>query len=193
MTINYYNKNAEDFFRNTVNVSLEEIYIKFEKYLSENSRILDLGCGSGRDSKYFLDNNYGVVPVDLSDELIKRAQDYTGIKVLKKDMLELDFESDFDGIWACASILHIPRKDIKIVFDNCSRALKKNGVMYLSFKYGDHEIEKNGRFFNYYDVESFSQLISSTNFDILETWITTDVRQGREDEQWLNAVIRKRG
>ncbi|WP_319372099.1 class I SAM-dependent methyltransferase [uncultured Ilyobacter sp.] len=127
MTINYYNENAQIFFETTVNADMKGIYREFEKNLSKNVSILDLGCWSGRDSRYFLDQGYKVTSTDISDELIKKANEHLGINVLKLDMKKMDFQNEFDGIWACASILHIPRNEILKVLDNCYSALKKTG------------------------------------------------------------------
>ena len=127
MTINYYNENAQIFFETTVNADMKGIYREFEKNLSKNVSILDLGCWSGRDSRYFLDQGYKVTSTDISDELIKKANEHLGINVLKLDMKKMDFQNEFDGIWACASILHITRNEILKVLDNCYSALKKTG------------------------------------------------------------------
>ena len=191
MTINYYNNNAEDFFYNTVEADMSETYKQFLSYFNNGDFILDLGCGSGRDSKYFLDKGYNVTSADLSDELIERASKFIKQKVLKLDMLKMKFENDFDGIWACASILHIPKNQVSKVLSNCFKALRKNGVLYASFKYGDFEEVRNGRFFNYYDEASIKKVVENSEFILEKIWITRDVRLGRENEKWLNIILKK--
>lgn len=107
---------------------------------------------------------------------------------------EIDFEEEFDGIWACASLLHVRRDEISSILYKIYRALKPNGVFYASFKYGDkEEYRDDGRFFNYYDEKSFSELIKKLGyFDILEILITNDVRKGKENEKWLNVIVKKK-
>ncbi|QXM06449.1 class I SAM-dependent methyltransferase [Crassaminicella indica] len=192
MTKNYYNKNARIFIENTIKADMTKIYQKFEKYLKKGDRILDLGCGSGRDSLYFMNKGYDVLAVDYSEELVKSASKLLNKEVIILDMREMDFYEEFDAIWACASILHINREDINNVIRNCERALKNGGIFYLSFKYGDKEEWRNERFFNYYNETSFKRLIDQFPYlNIIETWKTKDVRKGREDEFWLNMIIKK--
>lgn len=192
MTKDYYNKNANDFFENTLNADMTEIYSKFECHLKNGDKILDLGCGSGRDSLYFMKKGYEVLPVDYAEELAKKAESLLDREVFIMDMRELDFEKEFDAIWACASVLHIERDEIENVIGNCERALKDGGVFYLSFKYGDKEEIRNGRFFNFYDEESFKRLVDPfEDLNIIDMWKTWDVRKDRGDESWLNVIIYK--
>lgn len=194
MTKDYYNKNAKGFVENTLKADMTLLYHQFEKHLKKGDKLLDLGCGSGRDSLYFMSRGYKVVAVDYSEELIKIVSDLLNREVLMLDMREMDFHDAFDGIWACASILHVGRDEIKKVMDNCERALRRNGIFYLSFKYGDGEGFRNGRFFNSYNEESFEALMKDfKGLKILDMWKTADVRVGRKDEYWLNILIKKEG
>ncbi|ADQ41932.1 Methyltransferase type 11 [Caldicellulosiruptor acetigenus I77R1B] len=193
-TIKYYDDNAIEFFMNTKDANMENLYKLFLKYIPEGGKILDLGCGSGRDTKYFLGKGYDVVAVDGSIEMVKLSSEYTGKKTLHMTFQEIDFEEEFDGIWACASLLHVRRDEISSILYKIYRALKPNGVLYVSFKYGDkEEYRYDGRFFNYYDEKSFSELIKKLGyFDILEILITNDVRKDRENEKWLNVIVKKK-
>jgi 2-polyprenyl-3-methyl-5-hydroxy-6-metoxy-1,4-benzoquinol methylase len=105
-TLNYYNENAESFINGTVAVDFEKTQKKFLEKLPSGAYILDFGCGSGRDTKYFLEHGYKVDAIDGSDELVRYASEYTGIKVRKMLFQELDVNGLYDGIWACSSILH---------------------------------------------------------------------------------------
>ena len=147
--------------------------------------------GSGRDTLYFKEKGFLVDAIDSSKELAKLASAYTGIEVKICDMLEMDFENCFDAIWASASILHIPKRDIDTIITKCHQALKKDGVLYSSFKYGNKEEFKDGRFFNFYDTESFRSVMERNNFEILELWNSSDVRPGREHEMWTNGICRR--
>jgi phospholipid N-methyltransferase len=105
---------------------------------------------------------------------------------------ELDAENCYDGIWACSSILHLPKAELRDVLIKMFRALKDKGVIYTSFKYSEFEGMRNGRYFTDFTLESFKDFIKDVPpLDILEYWISGDVRQGREDEKWLNLILQK--
>lgn len=190
-TIEYYNQNADSFVKETVSVDFRETQDKFLKALS-GKRVLDFGCGSGRDTKYFMDAGLDVVAIDGSEELCKSASVYTGIQVRHMLFHELDDVECYDGIWACSSILHLPKDELKIVFSKMSNALRSNGIIYTSFKYGDFEGERNGRFFTDFTLDIFADFIKDLKDIVIEEfWITRDVRPGREEERWLNLILQK--
>ena len=191
-TIDYYNKNADSFIQGTVSVDFKETQDKFLKLLT-GKKVLDFGCGSGRDTKYFLESGFDVTATDGSEELCKSASTYTGIQgkhMLFQDLNEADC---YDGIWACSSILHLSKDELRIVINKMSRALKPNGIIYTSFKYGNFEGERNGRFFTDFTLDVFEDFISDVKDIVIEEyWITGDVRPGREEEKWLNLILRKK-
>lgn len=191
-TLNYYNQNANSFFATTVSVDFTQTQDKFLSYLPSGSYILDFGCGSGRDTKYFLEAGMQVDAVDGSEEMCKIAGEYTGITVRKLLFQELDAQEKYDGIWACSSILHLPKDELKVVLQKMADALKKNGIIYTSFKYGDFEGERNGRFFTDFTIETFKDFVQDIDqLQMIDDWITGDVRPGRGDERWLNVILRK--
>lgn len=162
------------------------------KHLSPGAKILDLGCGSGRDTKCFLQKGYEVVAMDGSIKMVKLSTEFTGRQTLYLSFDEIDFHEEFDGVWACASLLHVPRNRIDSIFKKVYIALKKGGVFYSSYKYGNREEIKNGRFFNNYDEPLFKELLKKhPYFVLMEMKVTNDVRIGRENEKWLNVVLRK--
>ena len=190
-TLDYYNQNANTFFEGTVSVNFREVQDKFLKILP-GKKILDFGCGSGRDTKYFLDNGYDVIAIDGSIELCKKASEYTGIEVKHMLFQELNEKDTYDGIWACSSILHLNKEELKPVLLKMVEALKKHGIIYTSFKYGDFEGERNGRYFSNFTIESFKEYVQDiSTIQIEEYWLSGDVRKGREKEQWLNLILRK--
>lgn len=190
-TLDYYNQNAESFIQGTVSVDFKETQDKFLQSLTGKT-ILDFGCGSGRDTKYFIESGYAVTAIDGSEELCKSASAYTGIQVKHMLFQDLDEVDCYDGIWACSSILHLPKEELKIVTQKMSRALKPNGIIYTSFKYGNFEGERNGRYFTDFTLDVFKDFISDVkDIAIEEYWITGDVRPGREEEKWLNLILRK--
>ena len=191
-TIDYYNKNADSFIQGTVSVDFKETQDKFLKLLT-GKKVLDFGCGSGRDTKYFLESGFDVTATDGSEELCKSASAYTGIQVKHILFQDLDEEDFYDGIWACSSILHLPKDELLIVINKMSRALRTDGIIYTSFKYGNFEGERNGRFFTDFTLELFKDFISDVKDIVIEEyWITGDVRPGREEEKWLNLILRKK-
>ena len=192
MSVNFYNENAENFFSQTVRADMGLLYEKFlSKLPITKGKILDLGCGSGRDSKHFKELGFEVVALDLSEELAKKASEYIGQKVIVQDMRDLEFENEFIGVWACASILHLPVEDIEIVFKKVFKSLKKGGIFYLSFKYGENDYIKDGREFTCFTEEKFIKCFPEYIDNIIDIFQTSDVRVGREEEKWFNIIIKK--
>ena len=191
-TINYYNENAKLFIEGTVNVDFVKVQDIFLKLLPSYGTILDFGCGSGRDTKYFLEQGYKVDAIDGSIELCKLASEYTGINVKHMLFHELIDVEKYDGIWACASILHVKRTELPEIIQKMCDATKKNGIIYISFKYGNFEGDRNGRYFTDMTEESMSELLAYIpELKVEKQWITGDVREGRGDERWLNMILRK--
>ncbi len=191
-TLNYYNNKAEQFYSGTVSVNFTVTQNIFLSKLAASALILDFGCGSGRDTKYFLSKEYCVEAIDGSVELCKLASQYTGIQVRHSLFQELSAVNKYDGIWACASILHLPMAELVDVMWRMHAALKDNGIIYTSFKYGSFSGERNGRFFTDMTEETFADFMCDMEgLRIEEQWITYDVRPGRGEEQWLNIILRK--
>ena len=192
-TVAYYDAHATVFCKSTASVDVSELYAPFLQEIAAGGRILDAGCGSGRDSLAFLKMGYQVVSVDASVEMVNAATKLTGqeAKLLTFDSLE--FEGEFDGIWACASLLHIARQDLNDVLNRLTRALKPNGVLYLSFKHGDAERVEGGRFFNDLNESLLRTFLTiHPQLDLVRLWITEDVRNDRRGRQpWLNAIVRR--
>ncbi|MGL5624860.1 class I SAM-dependent methyltransferase, partial [Cetobacterium sp.] len=130
MSVEFYNNNAEEFFNNTVNADMSATYSLFEENLCDiDGEILDLGCGSGRDAKHFIDKGYKVTALDLSPVLAAKASKYIGQQVIVGDMKDLDYNDKFIGIWACASLLHLTEDEVLETIKRCHKALKKDGVL----------------------------------------------------------------
>lgn len=190
-TIDYYNKNADAFAKETQLLDFHETQDKFLSYLKVKDQILDFGCGAGRDTKYFLDHGYDVEAIDGSAKLCKIASQYTGIKVKHMYFEELDEINKYDGIWACSSILHLHKDDLVDVLKKMMKALKPNGIIYTSFKYGDFTGERHGRYFINFTQESFHSLLEQVDgLTIIEEWLTGDVRDDRK-ERWLNVLLKR--
>lgn len=192
-TISYYNTHAQSFTQSTRGVDFTAIQNKFLDELPAGAFILDFGCGSGRDTRYFLDQGYRVEAVDGSEELCRLAGEYTGIEVKCMLFQELQDTDRYDAVWACSSILHLTYDDLITVLEKIARALKDRGLLYTSFKYGTEEGERNGRYFTDMTEEKLTGLLEKVpDFEIEEQWITSDVRPGRGEEKWLNLFLRKK-
>ena len=192
IALTYYNTDAKDFVQGTVAVDFHITQDRFLAQLAAGASILDFGCGSGRDTKYFLQHGFAVEATDGSKELCKLASEYTGISVKQMLFDELEAVEKYDGIWACASILHLAWIDLVIVMQKMVRAVKDGGVIYTSFKYGQFTGERNGRFFTDLDEEGLARLLKEVGgLAVKELWITGDVRPGRGEEKWLNVLLTK--
>lgn len=193
-TLDYYNKNSEEYFNSTLNVDMTNTYKEFLKLVPEGGKILDLGCGSGRDSMNFIKLGYEVIAVDGAKKLAKKASVLLGKEVIVSTFEELELKEKFHGIWACASLLHIKREDLKTVLNNLYNNLDDNGVFYMSFKYGEKEyVDDKNRYFNCFTDESIISFINeNTKYNILGLYITED-KLGRVNEvKWLNLICNKK-
>jgi len=191
-TLEYYDKNAIDFFAGTVNIDMSSLYTRVEAYLKPNAHILDLGCGSGRDSKYFLNRGYHVTAVDGSEQLCQLASEVIGQEVLHLRFRDLNFHEEFDAVWACASLLHVEKGQMTAVLQRIFKSIKPGGILYASYKYGDTQRIKENRLFNDYMERDLEMLFSGIDGAVVkEWWISGDVRAERKNERWLNVVVRK--
>lgn len=191
-TLSYYNTNTSSFVESTQSVKMTEIWNRFTSKLEPFSLILDFGCGSGRDTKYFLEHDFKIEAMDGSEKLCKAASEYTGIIVKHQLFQDLKSEPKYNGIWACSSILHLNKQELKQVIGNIRDSLLPSGIFYTSFKYGNFDGVRNGRYFTDLTEASFAELINEVSvFEIIEEWITSDERPGREEEKWLNVILKK--
>ena len=189
-TLEFYNNNCNQYYESTVAVDLSHIYSKFINELEAKSSILDLGCGSGRDSLYFKSKGYTITAIDGSKNLAQLASKLIGQDVIVSKFEDLELKDKYNGIWACSSLLHLKHNELEKLLVKIEKALDTNGVLYMSFKYGTKEyIDDKGRYFNCYTEESISKLIEgSTDLKIKEIFKTVDVIPGREDITWLNVI-----
>lgn len=197
--IDYYNINAYEFFEGSVDADMSYWRERFLKYIPVGGRILDAGCGSGRDSKAFIENGFSVVAFDASHEMCRLATDYLGQTVWQMRFDEISFEDEFDGVWACASLLHVSDDEMDSVIARLRDGLAYGGTLYASFKCGEEPASdedatttaRGGRTFTNYTLEGLRKLFENAGFTILESDYSSDVRPGREKEQWVNVICRK--
>ena len=190
--MNYYNQNAKLYFESTLDVDMSKLQNYFLSHLPKRGEILDIGCGSGRDTKAFMENGYHVLPLEPAHELANLAENYLNIEVSTQKIADITYEDRFIGAWACASLLHLPSSEMPEALQKVYTALKPKGYLFLSLKYGEKEEFRNGRFFCDYTEAKFESLnYQSIGFQLIEYTISQDKRVGRENEAWLNVLLRK--
>ena len=191
-TVDYYNANAKQFYSNTVGVDMSELHARFLAQVPKGGLILDAGCGSGRDSKAFLDQGFRVNAFDASPELALLATELTGQQVAVRSFAQVEEIACYDGIWACASLLHLPEQGISAALQQLWRALKPDGLLYVSFKVGESERTDNGRqFTDATQARLQSWIAVLPDIESVDFWITQDQRPNRT-ESWLNALIHRK-
>lgn len=190
-TVAYYDENADAYYDRTIHSNMEEQYRFFLKYVPAGVRILDFGCGSGRDTKYFRDSGFNVTAIDGSEQMCKKAESYTGIEVRRMSFLDLNDREIYTGIWASASLLHIPKKDLPRMFAKLRKALTRDGILYVSFKEGTFEGMRDGRYYSdLTEGELFNLVNTVGGMKIVASRPFTEIRDG-EEVNWVCAIIRK--
>ena len=190
-TLGYYNREADAFAHDTAQADVSELLAEFTTLLRPGATVLDWGCGTGRDSRAMLDMGITVISTDASPAMCSKAAELFGVEVACESFDELTAKDEFDGIWACASLLHVKREDLPAVLRKAHGALKSQGVLYASFKFGSFEGMRKGRWFTDLNEEGIAEL-AGDDFDIERIWVTEDVRPERKSEKWLNCLLRKR-
>ena len=191
-TIDYYNQHAAKYAEGTINVDMAALYAEFLPIVKPGGHILDAGCGSGRDASYFKHPGFIVGAFDASAAMAKIASEHLQQTVAVCTLEQLDEAETYDGIWCCASLLHVASHNLPSVFNRLNKALKPGAVMYVSFKYGDDEREVNGRRFTDMNEEKLKNLVTAVSgLSISKTWVTQDQRPERKHEVWFNALLTK--
>ena len=194
-TIEYYNTHADRYSEVTRNADMSDIYKRFEEHLKPGSRILDLGCGSGRDSKYFLDKGYKVVSLDASEAMCRKTQELTGKAAVHMRIEDMNYENEFDAVWACASLLHVAKSDMHKILEKAMKALRVGGVLYASWKYGKSERTRvEGRTFaNYTEARVCDMVALVSGASLEDVWTSQDVRLDRigQGHLWVNVLVKK--
>lgn len=191
-TLAFYAKNYEQYLADTVNADMSATRTKVLKLLKPGAMILDLGCGSGRDSLAFKKQGYKVTAVDGSPEFVVYAEKLIEQNVICAtfDNLELP-KGKYDLIWACASLLHAPYKKLPATIKKVSDFLKPDGIFYMSFKYGSFEGERNGRYYTDLNEERIGDALRIAGcLKIYDEWISKDVRAGIKTN-WFNVIMKK--
>jgi SAM-dependent methyltransferase len=191
-TIRFYDDHTDEYVSGTVDVDMESLYRPFLELVPEGGKILDAGCGSGRDTKALLDRGYQVTAIDASANMVEATTRLTGQPAKQMRFQGLEDQNEFDAIWACASLLHVSLDEFDEVLERFAVALRPGGICYLSFKEGDSERTEGGRLFTDFTESSLrAKLEQQPSFVAVCIWITNDLRPGRSEERWANALVRK--
>ena len=192
-TIEYYNNNAVAYFESTSQVHLEELYERFLRYIPPGGSIMDLGCGSGRDVKWFIDHGYDAYGLDASEQLTRIACKRLQIPLELGAIEDWFAEDPFDGLWCCASIMHLDEEDIEQFFSNLKSNLKPGGVLFMSVKSGIATgTDSCGRYFKDFEESYIHELLAGhPELSLKELWYTED-KLSRDKFRWLNVLIMRK-
>jgi len=191
-TIGFYDENAEDFFRRSVDADMARGHADFTALLAPGGRILDAGCGSGRDSLALARLGFEVTPIEASPKLAALAKAHTKLPVEVMTFDQIGWRETFDGVWACASLLHVPRGELPSAVTRLRDALVPGGVLWMSFKYGVQERFANGRHFTDLDEAGAEALLAEVGgLSAISLTVTGDARPDRANERWLSVLCRK--
>ena len=198
-TLNYYDENAVEFVCQTLSIDMHDLYELFINQLPQRDTqcILDVGCGSGRDANYFAKQGYEVTAIDASAELIQWARQHhmsSRITWVHLDFSSIEkqaWENKFTGIWACASLLHVPFLELPFIINSLLDTFTDDGVMYVSFKYGKGERIDNERFFCDMDELRWKTIVAKIPHVIeYDIWLSADKRADCKDA-WFNVMIKR--
>lgn len=189
-TIDYYERNADEYFARTADVTFDEIYRRFLKYIPEGGRIMDLGCGSGRDVKWFCDHGYEAYGLDASKELVSKAADEYDIPVFTGLIEEWTTATPFDGVWCCASLMHLDENTLDQFFENLKYNLKPGGVLFMSVKSGiETGLDEQGRYLRDFTEADVHEILDRhRDLQVSEIWYTHD-KLARDTFRWMNVII----
>lgn len=188
----FYEANAKTYAAQTAGANLNHLYAPFLALLPKGARILDVGCGGGRDLKVFQERGYRPHGIDPSPALAHIAREWSACETWIGRVEELEAENEFDGVWACASLLHLPKGILPTAMSRIRRALVNGGILFLSVQRGVGQgIDEDGRFVARYDCSALRVAVASANFQVLDLWLSEDTLPGRAAITWLNLLAKK--
>lgn len=194
LTLDYYNRRANDFWQGTRDHDVSQNIAALLQYIEGEPpfTILDFGCGPGRDLKVFAERGYIAIGLEGAAPFAAMAREHSGCEVWQQDFLKLDLpEHRFDGVFANASLFHVPSQELPRVLSELHATLKPGGVLFSSIPRGSNEEGWNGgRYGAYHDLESWRRFLSSAGFTEL-THYYRPAGLPREQQPWLASVWRR--
>lgn len=192
-TLGHYQERAEAFWQGTRDHDVSQNYAALLSALPERQklRLLDFGCGPGRDLKYFAGLGHEVIGLDGSANFCEMARTYTGCEVWQQNFLTLDLPTNyFDGIFANASLFHVPRQELPRVLKAFHQSLKSQGVLFSSNPRGESEGWYERRYGAYFELEEYQIFLQKAGFEIIDHYYRPPGRP-RDEQPWLAVVSRK--
>ena len=191
-SIRFYNDNAKLYVNSIENANISDQLQHFLEYIPKGGKILDGGCGTGRDSLHMIRQEYNVTAFDASEKMAEIASTTTGLNVEVNTFEEIELPNAyFDGLWCMSSLLHVNRDNMLDVINKLYQSLKPGGYFYCTYKLRDHDFSDGSRHFTCYDEQSFRELIKQTKFQIESISELSDSRPNRDDEKWLCVLLKK--
>lgn len=191
-TIEYFDQNAERCFADAFTITERGNQDHFLSYVREGGSILDFGCGSGRDTAYFRERGFRVTPTDGSREMCRLASEYLGTPVRVLEFNELDDEDCYDGIYASASVMHLEYDALLEALPKMARALRRGGVMFVSFKYGDTDGYLGKRYYTNMSEGRFARMLADVpQLEVVEQGVFGNEHPDQPDFRWFYALLRK--
>lgn len=190
-TTKYYKEHASEFIESTFNADLSSLYSLFLQYIPSSGKILDLGCGSGRDSLYFKNKGYDVYSIDIIEEMISNCKKLGLEKSYCTSIEDYNPSFKFDAIWSLASLVHHSKNECALALNKINSILRKDGILYLSLVKCEGEFsDSNSRFYSGYTSKEVNDMLIKEGFDIIQIDETDDSL--KRSRKWINALARKR-
>lgn len=195
-TKRYYDDNAQIYAESTLQLSMDQSIELFSTHLRRGDRVIDLGCGSGRDLREFMSRGFCPFGFDLSYALGQIAAKYSECPIIVGDLRALPFGSgSFNGAWASASLHHLQRNDVPTALTEILRVLHVGGVFFSSVKCGDGEsIDSNGRWFSYFQPEEWVSQLERVGFCVEESKESSQSSSALDKAKpalWFNCTARR--
>lgn len=195
LTLDFYNDPQNHYAEETLSADMRDAYSRFLRHIPAGGMVMDLGCGSGRDSLFFINKGFRVTPIDGSYKMCDEAEKLIGYRPRQLTFDQLDYEGCFDGVWACASLLHVSGRELPDVLRRIAAALKPEGVLYASWKYGDSERTDpaSHRFFCDMNEGRLTDMLNGVaDLDLVEMWRSDDALAAGRAQVWMNVVAKMR-
>ena len=192
-TLEYYDENAEKYVKESFALTARDNQDMFLSFVKRGGHILDFGCGSGRDTAFFLMKGFTVVPTDGCESICKLASEYLKMPVKVLEFNELDEEDEYDAVYASASIMHLEHDKLMELYPKIIRALKKDGILYASFKYGEDDGYVDMCYYTRMTEKKYTDFIAQFPQLKMVMQNTFHQKSGDTDLVWYQSIIQKAG